>query len=133
MLDVLGLITARGGSKELPHKNILPVAGKPLIAWTIEAASKSESIHEIVLSTDDNEIARIALEYGVGASFMRPPKLAEDTSDHVQVVLHALDWLAENKGYIPDYVCLLQPTSPLWVSGDIDHARCAKGYFGTND
>jgi CMP-N,N'-diacetyllegionaminic acid synthase len=122
MLDVLGLITARGGSKELPHKNILPIAGKPLIAWTIEAASRCESIHKIVLSTDDDEIARIALEYGAETLFMRPSNLAEDTSDHVMVVIHALEWLAENEGLIPEYVFLLQPTSPLRTSEDIDNA-----------
>lgn len=122
MIRVLGLITARGGSKGIPGKNIAPVGGKPLIAWTLEAAAASHCLDRTILSTDDEEIAEVCRDWGVEAPFQRPPHLAQDDSSHIGVVLHALEWLAANDSYKPDYVMLLQPTSPLRTAEDIDAA-----------
>jgi CMP-N,N'-diacetyllegionaminic acid synthase len=118
-LEVVGLVTARGGSKRLPRKNVLPLAGKPMIAWTIDAARQSAELQRVIVSTDDEEIARVSLEYGADVPFIRPVELALDDSDHVAVVEHTLDWLAEREGIEPDYVMLLQPTSPLRTAADI--------------
>jgi CMP-N-acetylneuraminic acid synthetase len=114
---ILAIITARGGSKGLPRKNVLQVNGKPLIAWTIESALNSEVISEIIVSSDDSEIIDTAREFGCTAFLRRPDHLATDTSNSVDVVLHALQ---ELPGF--DYVILLQPTSPLRTSSDIDGA-----------
>lgn len=114
---VLALITARGGSKGLPRKNVLQVAGRPLIAWTIEAALKSNIVDRVVLSSDDNEIIETAKSWGCSVPFRRPAHLANDTASSMQVVLHALEQLP---GF--DYVILLQPTSPLRTASDIDAA-----------
>ncbi|WP_061236009.1 cytidylyltransferase domain-containing protein [Leptospira weilii] len=112
---ILGLIPARGGSKGIPRKNIKLIAGKPLIVWTIEAALKSKYLTSIVVSTDDFEIAEIAKQSGASVPFLRPSELATDYSSGIDPVLHALDNLPEF-----DYVMLLQPTSPLRTSADID-------------
>lgn len=113
---VLGLITARGGSRGLPRKNIRPLGGRPLIAWTIEAARQSAYIDRIVLSTDDAEIAEIAQEWGCDVPFTRPPELATSEARSIDVVRHALASLAQAYTYL----VLLQPTSPLRSSEDID-------------
>jgi CMP-N,N'-diacetyllegionaminic acid synthase len=120
----LALIPARGGSKGIPRKNLRPVAGKPLLAWTIEAAVRSAYLDGVMLSTDDDEIARVGREYGAQISFMRPPELAQDQSGALEVALHALDWMAGNEGVEPAYLLYLQPTSPLRTSADIDGAIC---------
>jgi len=120
--DILGLITARGGSKGVPRKNTRMVAGKPLIGWTIEAAKAAKSVSRVVLSTDDKKIAELGERYGAAVPFIRPPELAEDASSHVNVVLHALKWFEENEQWKPDFVLLLQPTSPLRTAIDIDEA-----------
>jgi CMP-N,N'-diacetyllegionaminic acid synthase len=120
--DILGLINARGGSKSIPHKNLAPLAGKPLIAWTIEAALKSRSLARIVVSTDDHEIAETARACGATVPFMRPAELAKDDTPGIMPVLHAVQWLAENENYCPEYVMLLQPTSPLRTTEDIEAA-----------
>jgi CMP-N,N'-diacetyllegionaminic acid synthase len=112
-LNVLGLVTARGGSKGLPGKNLRPLAGKPLIAYTIEAASASGALHRIVLSTDDAGIAAAGRASGCDVPFMRPSELARDETPHLPVVQHAVRWLDEHEGYKPDAVMILQPTSPL--------------------
>jgi CMP-N,N'-diacetyllegionaminic acid synthase len=119
-LDVVGLVTARGGSKRLPRKSVLPLAGKPMIAWTIDAACDSAALARVIVSTDDDEIAGIARAHGADVPFVRPTELGLDDSDHVAVVEHALDWLVEHEGVEPDYVMLLQPTSPLRTAEDID-------------
>ncbi|MGB0720374.1 MAG: cytidylyltransferase domain-containing protein [Bdellovibrionales bacterium] len=116
--NVLALITARGGSKGLPGKNILPLNGKPLIAWTIEAAQKSNIITDIVVTTDDQGIAGISEQAGARVPFRRPLDLATDTSGSKEVVLHALGALKTHY----DYVILLQPTSPLRTHVHIDEA-----------
>ncbi len=121
-LEVLALVTARGGSKELPRKNVAPLCGKPLIAWTIEATFQSEALDRIVVSTDDEKIAQVSRQYGAEVPFMRPAELALDDSAHIDVVLHAVEWLAQHDRYEPDYVMLLQPTSPLRRASDIRQA-----------
>lgn len=118
MFDIIALITARGGSKTIPRKNIKMLAGKPLIAWTIEAALQSKSFSRVIVSTDDNEIAQISRKWGAEVPFMRPPSLAQDDSSHISVILHAMEWLSRN-GVHPDYLMLLQPTSPLRTADDI--------------
>lgn len=117
----LGLITARGGSKGVPRKNVRQVAGKPLIAWTIEAAQQASLLTRIIVSTDDEEIASIARELGAEVPFTRPKELAQDTTPHLNVVLHALSWLAAQQQFSPEYVFTLQPTSPLRQPEDIDN------------
>lgn len=119
---VLALVTARGGSKGIPRKNIVPLVGKPLIAWTIEAARNSRSVDRIVVSTDDPEIAEVCRVLGAEVPFLRPEELARDDSPHMDVVIHAVNWLEAQEAYTPDYVLLLQPTSPLRISDDIDAA-----------
>lgn len=121
-MNVLGLIPARGGSKGIPRKNIVPLAGKPLLAWTCEAALASRMLSRVVLSTDDEEIAAVGRGYGVEVPFRRPPGLATDTAASVDVALHAVDSLAEREGWQADVVVLLQPTSPLRTASHIDEA-----------
>jgi CMP-N,N'-diacetyllegionaminic acid synthase len=116
------IITARGGSRGIPGKNIRPVAGKPLIAWTIEAAFAATLLDRVIVSTDSPEIADVARRYGAEAPFMRPADLAQDDTPGIEPVLHAALWLEENEGYRPDLIMLLQPTSPLRIPEDIDRA-----------
>lgn len=113
MAKILGVITARGGSKGIPGKNIKPLLGKPLIAYTIEAAKNSGALDRLILSTDDPAIAEIAKKYGCEVPFLRPKELAEDKTAHLPVMQHAVQWLADNETYRPDYAMILQPTSPL--------------------
>ena len=115
---VLGLIPARGGSKGLPRKNVLDLAGKPLIAWSIEAARKSRYVDRLILSSEDEEIAAVARAHGCEVPFRRPQSLATDESSIHAAILHALD----NAGEPFDYFVLLQPTSPLRTPADIDGA-----------
>ena len=122
MNRVLGLITARGGSKGIPGKNLRLVAGRPLIAWTLEAARASRRLDRIVLSTDDPEIAEVGRQVGAEVPFLRPAKLANDRSPVIDASLHALQWLEKMENYIPMYGMLLQPTSPLRTAEDIDAA-----------
>lgn len=119
---MLGIITARGGSKGIPQKNIKLLAGKPLIAWTIEAALKSPSLGRLIVSTDDLAIAEVCRNMKVEVPFIRPSELAQDQSSHISVIEHALDWLDTNEQYCPDYIMLLQPTSPLRQTDDIEGA-----------
>ncbi len=114
-LRVLALLTARGGSKGVPRKNVRMVAGKPLIAWSIEVARQSRYADRVVLSSDDPEIIAVAKEWGCEVPFVRPAELARDDTPGIDVVLHALDVLPEY-----DVVVLLQPTSPLRIASDID-------------
>ena len=121
--NILGLIPARGGSKGLPRKNIKLLLGKPLIAWTIEQALASKYLDRVIVSTDDKEILDISKKYGAEVPFMRPKELAMDNVKGIDVVLHAIVSLKEDdrrKQY--DLIMLLQPTSPLRKSVDIDKA-----------
>lgn len=126
--QVLALITARGGSKGLPRKNVLPLGDKPMIAWSIEAAKQSKVITDIVVSTDDEEIVEISEEYGANVPFRRPAELATDEASSKDVVLHALEVI--EKKY--DYIVLLQPTSPLRTGLHIDEAFALMQKMGTH-
>lgn len=112
---ILAIIPARGGSKGVPRKNIRDLAGKPLIAWTIEEAKKSRYIDLLILSSEDDEIIEVAKQYGCEVPFKRPLELAQDDTPGIEPVLHAIE---QCPGY--DYVVLLQPTSPLRTVEDID-------------
>jgi N-acylneuraminate cytidylyltransferase len=114
---VLALITARGGSKGLPRKNVLLAGGKPLIAWTVKAALESQFVDRVVLSSDDDEIMVAAEAAGCEVPFRRPTHLATDKASSMDVVKHALQELPDY-----DYIVLLQPTSPLRTNDDIDAA-----------
>lgn len=119
---ILAVIPARGGSKRLPGKNVLPLARKPLIVWTIEAARGARYLSRVIVSTDDPEIAQLARACGVEVPFVRPPELASDTASSLDVITHALQSLQEQSETPFDYVMTLQPTSPLRTSEDIDSA-----------
>ncbi len=116
----LALIPARGGSKGVPKKNTRILAGKPLIAYTMEAALQSRHRLRVIVSTDDEGIARIARAMGAEVPFLRPPVLAQDETPAFPVVQHALQWLEQHEGYQPELVVLLQPTSPLRQAKYID-------------
>jgi N-acylneuraminate cytidylyltransferase/CMP-N,N'-diacetyllegionaminic acid synthase len=118
---IIALVPARGGSKGLPGKNVLPLLGKPLIAWTIEQAKACSYIDRVMVTTDDDGIAAAAREFGADVPFKRPAHLATDAAKSLDVVLHALDWL-EAHGDRYDLLVLLQPTSPLRTAGDIGGA-----------
>lgn len=118
---ILGLIPARGGSKRLPGKNTLDFNNHPLISWSIRAGLNSKYIDDVVVSTEDNQIANIAREYGAKIPFMRPQNLAEDDSTSIDVILHALKCLSKQELFY-DYIFLLQPTSPLRTEVHIDEA-----------
>ena len=119
---ILGLIPARGGSKGIPKSNIFPLRGKPLLAYTCEAAIGSGLLTRTLLSTDSREIADVGKAYGVEVPFFRPDNISGDATPSIDVVLHALDWLQEHDGWVPDAVVLLQPTSPLRLTRHIDEA-----------
>lgn len=120
--EVLCLILARGGSKGIPRKNIRLLAGKPLIAYSIECAHDSALIRRVIVSTDDEEIAEVARQYGAEVPFMRPKELAEDLTPDLPVFQHALRWLKEEEGTMPDLVVDLRPTGPLRRTGTVDRA-----------
>jgi CMP-N,N'-diacetyllegionaminic acid synthase len=119
--SIVAIVPARGGSKGLPGKNIREMCGKPLIAWSITQATESRYIDEVLVSTDSQAIADAAVKYGAIAPFLRPEYLAADTSSSIDVLLHAIDHLAQS-GRAYDYVVLLEPTSPLRDVADIDGA-----------
>lgn len=118
---IICLIPARGGSKGIPKKNIKLLAGKPLIAWTIEQALKSKYLDKVLVSTDDEEIAKISKKYKAEVPFLRPKWLARDKSPTSDTIIHAINWF-ENRGEIFDILVLLEPTSPLRKENDIDKA-----------
>lgn len=120
-LKVLALIPARGGSKGIKKKNIIDILGKPLIAYTIEAALGSQFIDDAVVTTDSEEIKSVALEYGAQVPFLRPAQLASDEATTLDAVLHAIDAL-KTQGKEYDILLLLQPTAPLRTGDDIDRA-----------
>lgn len=120
-MRVLGIVTARGGSKGIPQKNITLLLGKPLLAWTAEAALRSRRLTRVVLSTDDDTIARVGREWGLQVPFMRPLELAQDDTPTITVLQDVVRKL-EAMGDRYDAILTLQPTNPLRRTGDIDGA-----------
>jgi CMP-N,N'-diacetyllegionaminic acid synthase len=120
-VNFIGIILARGGSKRLPGKNIRPLRGKPLIAYTIEAAQGAKFLSRTIVSTDDPEIARAAASHGAEVPFLRPAELATDSSQPIAALLHAVDWLEQSATPV-HAVVILQATSPLRRSEHIDGA-----------
>ena len=120
-MNIISIIPARGGSKGVPRKNIKLLAGKPLIAYTIETALASSLINRIIVSTDDAEIAKIAFNCGAEV-VMRPNHLARDETPTEPVLQHVVNYLEKKENYIPDLIMLLQPTSPLRHVDDIDNS-----------
>ena len=119
-MRILGFIPARGGSKGVPGKNKKLLAGKPLIAYTIEAAQQSTGLAHLFVSTDDAETAAIAEQHSVPVPQLRPAELAQDSTPTLPVIINTLDYLAETQGVQFDAVCILQPTSPFRRAGLID-------------
>jgi len=122
MTEVLALIPARGGSKGIPRKNIRDFAGFPLLAWSVAAGLGSGLVTRVIVSTDDDEIAAVAREYGAETPFLRPAEFARDDTTDLPVFEHALDWLWEREGYQPHVVVQLRPTSPVRPRGLVDQA-----------
>lgn len=122
MNAILGLIPARGGSRGIPRKNVALVGGRPLLAYTCEAALASRRLSRVVLSTDDEEIAAVGAACGVEVPFRRPGDLAQSETPSFPVAQHAVQWLREHEGWEADVVVLLQPTSPLRRARHIDEA-----------
>ncbi len=112
-MNIVAIIPARGGSKGLKRKNVLPLNGKPLIAYSIEAALKLKDVKRVIVSTDDEEIAETAKKFGAEVPFLRPEHLASDTATTIDVLKHTIEFLNEKEGFETDHVLLLQPTSPL--------------------
>jgi len=119
---ILAFVGARAGSKGLKNKNIIDLAGKPLIAWTIEAALESKYIDRTIVSTDGESIAKVARDFGADAPFLRPPEFSTDESLLDEAMRHCVQWLKENENATYDYIVLLQPTSPLRTAEHIDEA-----------
>lgn len=112
------VIPARGGSKRIPRKNIKDFCGKPMIAWSIEAAKASACFDRVIVSTDDEEIAAVAREYGAETPFVRPAELSSDYAGTVPVIAHATTWLRQN-GHSPELVCCLYATAPFTTPEDL--------------
>ncbi len=119
---VLALIPARGGSKGIPRKNVLELAGRPLVAWSITQARESARVDRVVVSTDDAEIAAVARDWGAEVPFLRPGELSGDLSPDIDFVRHALGWFAEHESYEPAMIVHLRPTGPVRRVADIDAA-----------
>ncbi len=120
--EVLAIIPARSGSKGIPRKNIRPFAGYPLIAYSIEAGLRAESVTRVIVSTDDEQIASVAREYGAETPFLRPAEFARDDSTDLPVFTQALDWLKIHEGYEPEIMVQLRPTSPFRPLDCVDNA-----------
>jgi N-acylneuraminate cytidylyltransferase/CMP-N,N'-diacetyllegionaminic acid synthase len=119
---MIAIIPARGGSKGLPGKNVRPLNGKPLIAYAIEEALKTKHIDRVIISTDDEEIAKVAVQYGAELPFMRPSELASDTAMAIDNYIYTIERLENEGGKSIDSFVVLQPTSPLRIAADIDGA-----------
>lgn len=114
----LAVIPARGGSKRIPRKNIKPFCGRPMIAWSIQAALDSRCFDRVVVSTDDEEIAQVAHEHGADVPFMRPPELSDDFTGTVPVIAHATRWFQQH-GELPQMVCCIYATAPFIMTADL--------------
>lgn len=117
---ILALIPARSGSKSVKNKNIRLIDGKPMIAYSIQHAKESKYINRIIVSTDSEQYASIAREYGAETPFIRPAEFATDTALDIDVFRHALDWLRDHEDYVPDVIVQLRPTDPYRDAADID-------------
>jgi len=120
--EILALIPARGGSKGIPRKNLIQLAGQPLIAYSITQAKQSAHITRVIVSTDDQEIAGVAKKLGAEVPFLRPAEFAQDLSPDIDVFIHALTWLRGHEKYTPELVVHLRPTGPLRKVTLIDQA-----------
>lgn len=118
--SAVAIIPARGGSKGLPGKNIKLLAGKPLIAYSIEAARKSRFVGRVVVTTDDPKIAEVSKAAGAEAPFLRPAEIAQDNTPMLPVIRHTLEWLQDKENFRPDFVLMIQPTSPFIKTEQID-------------
>jgi CMP-N-acetylneuraminic acid synthetase len=119
-LKILGIVGIRSGSKGVPHKNIRPLAGKPLVGWILDAAHQSKYMNRVVVSTDSPEYAAIAASFGADVPYLRPIDLAADESPEFEYVKHMVEWLDKNEGYRPDIVVRMLATIPLQSTQDID-------------
>lgn len=120
--EVLAIVQARGGSKGIPRKNLEPLGGQPLVAYSITNGLKAQSVTRLIVSTDDEEIADVCRRYGAEVPFMRPASLATDESQDFPLFEHALKWLYEQEGYRPQVVVQLRPTAPFLPKGLVDEA-----------
>lgn len=120
-MAIVGLIPARGGSKGIPRKNIARCGGRPLLAYTADAALKASTLDRVILSTDDMDIAQVGRDLGLEVPFTRPSDLASDAADSLAVIAHTFDWL-QKEGTEVEAIALLQPTSPLRLASHIDEA-----------
>lgn len=121
-MEILAIIPARGGSKTIPKKNIKPLLGRSLIEYTFDSAKRSRLITRIILTTDDEEIMKIGKRNDIEVPFLRPKELAEDKTPTLPVLVHTVNFLKEKENYYPDYIVLLQPTTPLRTERHIDEA-----------
>ena len=121
MSGVLALIPARSGSKGVPDKNVRPLGGQPLIAWSIAAAMRSHAIDRVIVSTDSDAYGKIAIKHGAEVPFLRPSEIAADFSPDLEFILHALDWLGD-RGEEPDLIVHLRPTTPFRTPTHLDAA-----------
>ncbi|MDP3164620.1 MAG: pseudaminic acid cytidylyltransferase [Hydrogenophaga sp.] len=120
----LAVIPARGGSKRIPRKNIKPFCGKPMIAWSIEAALQSGCFDHIVVSTDDEEIAAISLTYGAEVPFMRPAALSDDHTGTISVIAHSIGWMSQHVAP-PELACCIYATAPFVTAEDLQRGQRA--------
>jgi len=121
-LGVVAIVPARGGSKGLPRKNLRPLAGFPLLAWSIAAGRAAAQVSAVVVTTDDDQIADVGRQFGAEVPFLRPAELARDDTPDLPVFEHALRWLERERGWTPELVVQLRPTSPFRPVGMVDEA-----------
>lgn len=119
-IKILGIIPARGGSKGIKNKNLIPLCGKPLIQYTIDEVKKSKTINKIIISSDNKSIIDYCKDQDIEVPFVRPDNISGDNASMIEVIKHALFFLEKNEKYVPNYIVLLQPTSPLRKTADID-------------
>lgn len=119
-MNILGIVGARSGSKSIPHKNIKPLMGKPLMGWIIEAAKKSQYVTRVILSTDSPEYQKVGRAFGAETPFLRPAEFANDTATDMDYLTHAVTWLEKNDGWKADIILRLPPTTPLCKTETID-------------